>query len=188
MEVSCQSRLDSNLDFEAKITKYQKCYHFSLMNFWTKYAVLAQYACKSQCCYETFWAKFHPIKCCWITLNSEKFSLISHFKGLNSDSKQMRWAPTCNNREASGMAYGEYEDDFWSDERAFSTFFKSRPGGGPQPEGGSGSLTRTGEAFPSHFFVIHLFSDRGQKTSTPSFQTTTQTLAQTNQKILRIVI
>ena len=45
-------------------------------------------------------------------LNSEKFSVISYFKGLNSDSKQMRWAPTCNNREASGMAYGEYEDDF----------------------------------------------------------------------------
>ena len=28
------------------------------------------------------------------------------------------------------------------------------------------SLTYTQEAFPSHFFVIHLFSDRGQKTPT----------------------
>ena len=34
--------------------------------------------------------------------------------------------PTCNNREASGMAYGEYEDDFWSNARSLGTFFQKQ--------------------------------------------------------------
>ena len=61
----------------------------------------------------------------WIAMNHKIFLFIMYFKGLILKFPQMRWAPTCNNREASGMAYGEYEDDFWS--RRARLFFKSRP-------------------------------------------------------------
>ena len=62
----------------------------------------------------------------WIIRFSSKiFLFIMYFKGLILKFPQMRWAPTCNNREASGMAYGEYEDDFWS--KRARLFLKSRP-------------------------------------------------------------